>query len=252
MANQPRKRKPTSPNADLPPNARRAKAAAARAAERQQERRRKLLVRSAAGVLGLALVGTVAAVAVAQHDSGSKGGSAAAAMPSHPRTTADGRTSAAPWDAPADASAAVAAAGLPMLDSEGTVEHIHAHLDVYLDGKSVAVPALIGIDESAQRISPLHTHDTSGVIHIESPVKTDFTLGQFLTEWQVSVAADHLGGATTDATHTLTAYLNGKAVSGDPAAIQLGAHDEIALVYGTAAENAQVNVPSSYTFPDGE
>lgn len=138
-----------------------------------------------------------------------------------------------------------------MLASEGTVEHIHAHLDVYVDGKAVTVPALIGIDESAQQLSPLHTHDTSGVIHIESPVKATFTLGQFLTEWQVSTSADHLGGLKTDAAHTLTAYVNGKAVTGDPAAITLGAHDEIALVYGTAAENAQVSVPSSYAFASG-
>ncbi|WP_181442560.1 hypothetical protein [Streptomyces tateyamensis] len=252
MANQPRKRKPTTAHADLTPGARRAKAAAARDAQRRAERRRTLLVRSAAGLLGLALVGGVTAVAAAQHGSGAPSSSAAAAMPGQPRTTADGRTTAAPWDAPADASAAVAAAGLPMLGAEGTVEHSHAHLDVYLDGKPVAVPALIGIDEGAQRVSPLHTHDTSGVIHIESPVKADFTLGQFLTEWQVSVSADHIGNASTDATHTLTAYLNGKPVTGDPAAITLGAHDEIALVYGTAAENAQLSVPSSYSFPSGE
>ncbi|MGF1429794.1 hypothetical protein, partial [Kitasatospora sp. LaBMicrA B282] len=168
-----------------------------------------------------------------------------------PRTTADGRTSAPPWPAPADPAAAVAAAGLPMLGAEGTVEHIHAHLDVYLDGRSVTVPALVGIDESTQQISPLHTHDTSGVIHVESPVQARFTLGQFMTEWQVSLAADHLGAASTDAGHTLTAYLNGKPVSGDPAAITLGAHDEIALLYGTPAENAQVTVPTGYAWPSG-
>jgi hypothetical protein len=247
MAKQPRKH-----SADLTPNARRAKAAAAREAERRSERRRRLLVRSAVGVLGLALVGTVVGVVASEHGGGPKSSSTASAMPSQPRTTAEGRTSAPPWDAPADAGAAVAAAGLPMLDSEGTVEHIHAHLDVYLDGKAVSVPAMLGIDEAAQRISPLHTHDTSGVIHIESPVKTDFTLGQFMTEWQVSLAGDHLGGAAVDGTHTLTAYVNGKPVTGDPAAIKLGAHDEIALVYGTAAENAQVSIPSTYTFPSGE
>ncbi|TQF01289.1 hypothetical protein E6W39_02365 [Kitasatospora acidiphila] len=244
MAKQPRDKQPADRIAD-----RRAKAAAARQAELKAERRRRLLVRSAVGALALAVLGGVGA-AVASQSSGSHG-STAAAMPAHPRTTADGRTSAAPWNAPADASAAVAAAGLPMLSSEGTAEHIHTHLDVYVDGKQVTVPALLGIDESAQQISPLHTHDTSGVIHIESPVQTDFTLGQFMTEWQVSMSADHIGGSTTDQTHALTAYVNGKAVSGDPAAIVLHAHDEIALVYGTAAENSQVNVPNSYAFAAG-
>jgi len=44
-------------------------------------------------------------------------------------------------------------------------------------------------------------------------------------------------------------YVNGKAVDGDPATVVLHAHDEIAVVYGTAAQ--QQNPPSSYTFPDG-
>lgn len=237
---------------NTPPADRRAKAAAARAEAARQERRHRLLVRTGIGVAGLALIGGLTtAVVVSSHSGSSHSTSAASAIPSQPRTTADGRTTTPPWDAPSNASAAVAAAGLPMLASEGTVEHIHAHLDVYVDGKAVTVPALIGIDESAQQLSPLHTHDTSGVIHIESPVKATFTLGQFLTEWQVSTSADHLGGLKTDAAHTLTAYVNGKAVTGDPAAITLGAHDEIALVYGTAAENAQVSVPSSYAFASG-
>jgi hypothetical protein len=244
-ANQPADRPNTKQQAD-----RRAKAAAARQAELKAERRRRLLMRSAAGALALAAIGGITAAVASQHGSGSSS-TAAAGMPAHPRTTADGRTTAAPWDAPSDVTAAVSAAGLPMLSSEGTAEHIHVHLDVYVDGKPVTVPALVGIDESAQQISPLHTHDTSGVIHIESPVQTDFTLGQFMTEWQVSTSADHLGGNTTDQSHTLTAYVNGKAVSGDPAAIVLHAHDEIALVYGTAAENSQVSVPSSYAFAAG-
>ncbi|MFF7636197.1 hypothetical protein ACFZB9_24070 [Kitasatospora sp. NPDC008050] len=254
MASQPR-RSPTdradrSTRPARQPADRRTKAAAAQAEARRAERRRRLLIRSAAGVLGLAVLGGLTAVVM-----GDRGGGTAAAdtagMPAQPRTTAEGRTSAPPWSAPADPSAAVAAAGLPMLGSEGTVEHVHAHLDVYLDGRAVTVPALVGIDEGAQRISPLHTHDTSGVIHIESPVRADFTLGQFMTEWQVSLAADHLGGARTDAAHTLTAYVNGKPVTGDPAAIRLGAHDEIALVYGTSDGNAQVSVPGGYTWPSG-
>ncbi|GGO84930.1 hypothetical protein GCM10011584_03670 [Nocardioides phosphati] len=171
-------------------------------------------------------------------------------IPAHPLTTAAGRTTPPPWPAPADAAAAVKAAGLPMLGGEGAEEHIHAHLDVLVDGQPVSVPALIGIDESAHQISPLHTHDTSGVIHIESPKKADFSLGQFLTEWQVSVSQTHLGGLDANKGNTLTVYVNGKEVSGDPAAIILHAHDEIALVYGPSTQ--RVGVPDSYDFPSGE
>ncbi|MFF2147105.1 hypothetical protein [Kitasatospora sp. NPDC058190] len=228
------------------PSGRRARVAALRAAEVRRERRRRWLV---AGMIVLVLAVVVGGIAVVIATN--QGSSPPSGVPAHPRTTAEGRTTPPPWDAPADVAAAVKAAGLPMLGAEGTALHIHAHLDVYADGQPVTVPALVGIDESAQRISPLHTHDTTGVIHVESPVNADFTLGQFLTEWQVSASADHLGGLRTDATHTLTAYVDGKAVSGDPAAIQLHAHDEIALVYGTAAENASVTVPGSYNWPAG-
>ncbi|MBV6701902.1 hypothetical protein [Kitasatospora aureofaciens] len=228
------------------PAERKARAAALRAEEARRERRRRLLVGGVVGVLALAVVGGIAGVIATNQNSSSPSG-----VPARPRMTAEGRTTPPPWDAPADVAAAVKAAGLPMLGAEGTALHIHAHLDVYADGKPVTVPALVGIDESAQRISPLHTHDTTGVIHVESPVNADFSLGQFLTEWQVSASADHLGGLRTDATHALTAYVDGKPVSGDPAAILLHAHDEVALVYGTAAENATVTVPSSYNWPSG-
>ncbi|MFE3503221.1 hypothetical protein ACFXPX_28030 [Kitasatospora sp. NPDC059146] len=228
------------------PSGRKGRVAALRAAEVRHARTRRWLVSGLVVLVVLAVVGVIAVV-IADN----QGSSAPSGVPAHPRTTAEGRTTPPPWDAPADAAAAVKAAGLPMLGAEGTALHIHTHLDVYADGQPVTVPALVGIDESAQRISPLHTHDTSGVVHIESPVAADFTLGQFLTEWQVSASADHLGGLRTDATHALTAYVDGKAVGGDPAAIVLHAHDEIALVYGTAAENAAVKVPSGYDWPSG-
>ncbi|WP_208869476.1 hypothetical protein [Micromonospora cremea] len=176
-------------------------------------------------------------------------GMASPAIPASPATTADGRADQPPWAAPADAIAQVNAAGLPMLGAEGTTEHIHAHLDVIVNGQPVVVPAGIGIDEAAQQLSPLHTHDTTGVLHVESPVKADFNLGQLFTEWQVSLSADHIGGLKVGDGKALQAYVNGKPYQGDPAGIILHAHDEIALVYGTSAQ--QANPPSSYAFPAG-
>lgn len=153
------------------------------------------------------------------------------------------------WPAPSDAGAQVKAAGLPMLGQEGQVLHIHSHLDVFVDGKAVTVPAEIGIDVAKQQISPLHTHDTSGVVHIESPVQADFTLGQLMTEWNVPIGNDVLGTFKTGGGKELHVYVNGKAQTGDPAAIKLGAHEEIAVVYGAPADKVQV--PSTYAWPEG-
>lgn len=153
------------------------------------------------------------------------------------------------WPAPTDAATRVKAAGLPMLGAEGQVLHIHSHLDVFVDGKAVTVPADIGIDLVKQQISPLHTHDTSGVVHIESPVKADFTLGQFMTEWNVPFGKDTLGTFKSGDGKELHVYVNGTEQTGDPASLKLGAHDEIAVVYGTPAEKVQV--PSEYQWPEG-
>src|SRR5262249_9367225 len=150
----------------------------------------------------------------------------------------------------ADAPGAVGAAGLPMLGEEGNAVHIHAHLDIIVNGAPVQIPSGIGIDEAQQKISPLHSHDTTGVIHVESPTApATFTLGQFFTEWQVSLAADHIGGLVADGTHQLKVYVNGKPYTGDAAGTVLKAHGEIAIVYGTQAQ--QTNVPSTYQWTNG-
>jgi hypothetical protein len=111
------------------------------------------------------------------------------------------------------------------------------------------VAAGIGIDPATQLMSPLHVHDGDGLVHIESPtVGTPFYLGQVFREWNVSVSDHQLGGLHTDSSHTLTTYVNGQAVTGNPAGIKLTAHQEIALVYGDPA--IKVTVPSSYAFGD--
>jgi hypothetical protein len=167
-----------------------------------------------------------------------------------PATTTFGRDTAPPWSAPADAAAAVRAAGLPMLGREGSAEHIHAHLDIRVNGQSVEVPALIGIDRSGRGISPVHTHDTTGVIHIESPIKRTFTLGEFFTEWDVSLSTDNIGSLRASDGKTLQAFVNGNPVTGNPAALPINAHDEIVLIYGVPEPAG--SVPTRYDFPSGD
>jgi hypothetical protein len=132
-----------------------------------------------------------------------------------------------PWPAPAEGAAAVKDAGLPMLGAEGTAEHIHVHLDILVNGQPVTVPQEIGIDNNASTISALHTHDTTGIVHVESPVPADFTLGQFFTEWQVSLTGAGIGGLHANGADQFHAYDNGTAYTGDHAAMVLHANDQI-------------------------
>ncbi len=179
----------------------------------------------------------------------SQAGAGPTTIPTSPISTATGSDTPPPWPVPADVTASVHQAGLPMLGSEGSVEHIHVHLDIIANGQAVTVPALIGIDEQHSAISPLHTHDATGVIHIESPTQATFSLAQFFTEWHVALSAEHIGGLTVGPGNTLRAYVNGTQVNGDPAAITFHGHDEIALVYGPPTQN--VPVPGSYNWTQG-
>ncbi len=140
--------------------------------------------------------------------------------------------------------------GLPALNAEGTVLHIHQHLDLIVNGTPVTIPAGIGINEAAGFISPVHTHDTSGIIHVESNIVRDFTLGEFFDIWGVRFTKDSIGGYTTSATSTLTVYANGSLVSGDPRNLVLASHQEIVVEYGTKKEMFKT-VPASYAFPPG-
>jgi len=137
---------------------------------------------------------------------------------------------------------------LPALYEEGNALHIHQHLDILVNRKPVTVPAGIGINQVARFISPLHTHDVSGVIHVESDVKRDFTLGQFFDVWGVRFSKSCVGAYCAKGTDTLRVFVNGKPVSGDPRSLVLREHQEIAVVYGPATANA--SVPSSYRFEE--
>jgi hypothetical protein len=161
------------------------------------------------------------------------------------------QTTDAPWSVElTNLRARLAAIGLPALAQEGTALHIHQHLDIFINGQTVAVPAGIGINEIAQFISPIHVHDDSGIIHVESPVVQTFTLGQFFDIWGVRFTNQCIGSYCTNEAASLKVYVNGELYQGDPRVIALASHQEIAVVYGTPAQNPHT-IPSSYSFPAG-
>jgi hypothetical protein len=67
--------------------------------------------------------------------------------------------------------------------------HIHTKLVIMIDNQLYPIPANIGIIPE-QCIYWLHTHDNSGLIHIESPIKRNFTLGEFLQIWKLFDSSD--------------------------------------------------------------
>ena len=136
--------------------------------------------------------------------------------------------------------------GFPAVDGIAceTVEHftfhVHAHLDIFVDGLPFSVPASIGIKENTC-LYWLHTHRNDGIIHIESPQKHDFTLSQFFDIWK------HTGQLMPSANQEPIIYVNGNLVTTKLRDIPLNAHDEIVLLYG----NPPPNIPRSYEFAEG-
>jgi hypothetical protein len=172
---------------------------------------------------------------------------------------------AAPWPAPANAMALTRKAGLTPETHEFVFLHVHAHLDVFVNGNPVTVPAAIGInkqDPAVKRIvepnglvaygginppcaqaciSPLHTHDTTGILHTEAKKDQFNDLGEFFTEWNVRLDRTCVGGYCKPAA-PFTIYVDGNPFTGDPRTIQLQDRREIAIVIGTPPGK----IPSSF------
>jgi hypothetical protein len=220
---------------------RRRRQEAARARLVARRRRRRLAIGAALALVLVAAIGGLAAAAARHHQQ-----PATAAGP-----LAGLQTGPPPWGAnTADLSERLRAIGVPPLSpAEGTAVHIHQHLDLYVDGHKVPVPAGIGIDPAAG-YAPLHTHDASGVIHVESPTVRSYTLGQLFAVWGVRFTPGCLGGDCAAGGRRLWVYVNGRAYRGDPTTLALQAHQELVVAFGTAAQLPSP-VPSSYPFPPG-
>ncbi len=109
--------------------------------------------------------------------------------------------------------------------------HIHAHLTMYINGQALPLPSQIGIAKDQSCLYWLHTHDTSGVIHMEAPANHSFVLGNFLDEWSTEFAA--LGYPPQLDQTGWQAYVNGKPYNGDFHKIPLQAHTLITLMYNS-------------------
>ena len=177
----------------------------------------------------------------------SAGSSAGSSASGSAGTSAD--VTSTSWDRNPDQTSTAKKAGLQMLGNEMLQVHYHAHLDVIVDGQQITVPQYIGIDENAQTITALHTHDTSGILHIESGADIPFKVGQVFTEWGQPLSSTQVGPVAIGADKTVKLIVNGKEIPGDPAQYVLKAHDEIVVWVGP--KDATPQVPSSYAFKPG-
>ena len=151
----------------------------------------------------------------------------------------------APWPANAAQSAARAdALGLP---PEGTTMHEHANVQIFVNGKQQTVPVDIGIDTGTGTIQSIHTHDETGVIHLESSQARTFTLGDLFGVWGVRFTPSCLGAYCNDDTNSIRVYVNGEEQTGDPRQVPLDDQSVVVVTYGSEKQLPDP-IPSSFDF----
>jgi hypothetical protein len=96
----------------------------------------------------------------------------------------------------------------PVPEDAALALHIHPHLTIFIDGQAQVIPADIGV--GPEGALPIHTHDTSGTLHIESPVNRDFRLQDFFTIWGQTAAGRDLLARLTDPARQLAMTINGQ------------------------------------------
>jgi len=186
---------------------------------------------------------------------------------SGPKPVPKPKSGAVPWPAPKNPMALARKAGLKPERAETLIHHVHSHLDVFVNGKHVVIPAAIGIDirnpavHSGELpdgstayggisppckqvcISPLHTHADYGLLHTESPTPKPNTLGEFFVEWNVRLDRRCVGGYCKP--DSILVLVNGKRYTGDPRRILLVNHTEIAIVIGSLPKRVPTKFPTN-------
>jgi hypothetical protein len=233
---------------------RRARIAALRQAAEQKERRRRLIQRTSIGAIATVLVGGLVAIGVLTVHHGPPPAATDRAVttlagPAGPEgIVLEQGTPLAPAGA---AATGRTVDGIRCETSEQVAYHIHAHLTIYVDGAQRAVPAGVGVvrpTNEAAAGSPefdgasncyywMHTHAQDGVIHVEAPTDTTYTLGDFFALWNQPLGVSRVGPARG----TVTAYVGGSPYHGDPAKIPLTSREDIQLDVGTVVAPRKVD-----------
>lgn len=110
--------------------------------------------------------------------------------------------------------------------------HIHVHLSIYIDGQLSTLPAQVGIAPDNSCLYWLHTHDSTGVIHIEAPSGFSITFKNFLDIWSAHFQQLGYPSQLSDPT-SWQVFVNGKPFSRNFQMIPLKSHTLITLLYNS-------------------
>jgi hypothetical protein len=111
--------------------------------------------------------------------------------------------------------------------TEMFTEHLHPRLTIQHGSAAVTIPANIGIVQTAGVVLCLywlHTHDESGMIHVEAP-GGNFTLADFFAVWGQPLSSTRVGPYTGH----VRAFVDGAPYKGAPQNIPLLDGEQILL-----------------------
>lgn len=122
--------------------------------------------------------------------------------------------------------------------------HIHPHLTIIVDGSERSIPANVGIANSC--LHPMHTHDGTGIIHIESPRRRDFTIGQFFQIWEQAYSSTKFMDTPLGADRQFKLFADGKEITTGPATAM---KDQVSYVIMVGKVGETLTPPPNFEFP---
>jgi hypothetical protein len=122
--------------------------------------------------------------------------------------------------------------GIPCQQMEGTVEHIHQHVQIFDHGKPVPIPDDVGRPIVGQCFYWIHTHTPDGIIHVESPAFRTFTLANLFDIWGQPLTRTDVAGAKPKKNERIVAWVDGSRYAADPRTIELTQHRDITIEVG--------------------
>lgn len=126
--------------------------------------------------------------------------------------------------------------------------HIHAHLAIYDKGKPETISSDYGHYYNKDCLFWLHSHDTTGIIHMESPHAIRPTLATWykIARLTLGSAKDTVPRITPLPGEQERVWVNQKPYHGDPMQIKLSKHENITIEFGPPWVK-----PKPFTYPSG-
>lgn len=132
--------------------------------------------------------------------------------------------------------------GIDCAAASSVTYHVHSLVSLYKDGVRLGLPQEIGLKGCAYE---MHTHDRTGIVHMEAPAAKPFKLGQFFSVWGKEISRTSVAGLANPRYYLIN---NGKITpfTGDPTTILFSRHLEVLIVVGKAP-----SVVPNYEWPAG-